>query len=280
MTPRRRTDLARWPEHPVPTTFSVAEVVPEPGAPHRVMLLLGGSESSFLDLEDPAYLEFEYMQHVRAVVDVALPRDRADRPGRFVHLGGAACALPRALLADRPRSRHLAVELDTELARLVRAWFDLPRSPMLRIRNAEARASVEHLHPGSADVLVRDVFVDAEVPEHVRTVEFVRAADTALAPDGVYVLNLTDSPGLRRVREELAALGQVFPEALAVADPAVWKGRRYGNVVLVASHHRLDAAAIDRGLRRLPFPAGVVTGGELARMRATTPPPYDPPAIA
>lgn len=254
--------------------------MPEPGAPHRVMLLLGGSESSFLDLQDPAYLEFEYMQHVRAVVDVALPRDRTDRPGRFVHLGGAACALPRALLADRPLSRHLVVELDTELARLVRAWFDLPRSPMLRIRNAEARTSVEHLHPGSADVLVRDVFVDAEVPEHVRTVEFVRAVDTALAPDGVYVLNLTDSPGLRRVREELAALGQVFPEALAVADPAVWKGRRYGNVVLVASHHRLDAAAIDRGLRRLPFPAGVVTGGELGRMRATTPPPYDPPAIA
>ncbi|MGC5626828.1 spermidine synthase [Georgenia sp. Z1344] len=289
MTPRRRSDLDRWPEHPVPTSFSVAEVVPEPGAPHRVMLLLGGSESSFLDLEDPAYLEFEYMQHVRAVVDAALgppgttpPDDatRDPRTARFVHLGGAACALPRALLADRPHSRHLVVELDTELARLVRAWFDLPRAPALRIRNAEARESVEHLHPGSVDVLVRDVFVDAEVPEHVRTVQFVRAAAEALAPGGIYVLNLTDSPGLRRVREEAAALTSVFGEVLGVVDPAVWKGRRYGNVVLVASHHRLDAAAVDRGLRRLPFPAIVVGGAELAHMGAGTAAPLDPPAIA
>ena len=264
----------------MPTTFSVAEVVPEPGAPHRVMLLLGGSESSFLDLEDPAHLEFEYMQHVRAVVDVALPRGDETRPGRFVHLGGAACALPRALLADRPRSRHLAVELDTVLADLVRRWFDLPRSPSLRIRNAEARSSVEHLYPGSADVLVRDVFVDAEVPEHLRTEQFVQSADAALAPRGVYVLNLTDSPGLRRVREELAALAAVFDHLLAVVDPAVWKGRRYGNVVLVAAHHPLDAAAVDRGLRRLPFPAVVVGPGELARLGRTATAPQDPPAIS
>lgn len=270
----------RWPEHPVPTSLTVAEVVPEPGSSSRVMLLLGGSESSFLDLEDPAHLEFEYMQHVRAIVDVVLPRDDDARPGRFVHLGGAACALPRALIADRPRSRHLAVELDAELARLVRAWFDLPRSPALRIRNAEARGAVEHLYPGSADVLVRDVFVDAEVPEHLRTVGFTETVERALAPGGVYVLNLTDSPGLRRVREELSALTAVFPEVVAVVDPAVWKGRRYGNVVLAASRGPIDRDAVDRGLRSLPFPAVVVGKKELARMHATTPPPQDPPAIA
>lgn len=240
------------------------------------MLLVGGSESSFLDLEDPAHLEFEYMQHVRAVVDVVLPRDDDARPGRFVHLGGAACALPRALLADRPSSRHLAVELDAELARLVRAWFDLPRSPALRIRNAEARSAVEHLHPGSVDVLVRDAFVDAEVPDHLRTVEFAEAADRTLAPGGAYVLNLTDSPGLRRVREELASLAAVFEELLVVVDPAIWKGRRYGNVVVCATHHRVDASAVDRGLRGLPFPAVVVTGPELERLHATTSAPRDP----
>src|SRR5699024_10677878 len=117
-----------------------------------------------------------------------LPRDDAASRGRFVHLGAAACALPRALIADRPGSRHLAVELDGELARLVRAWFDLPRSPALRIRHGEARDAVEHLRPGSADVLVRDVFVDAEVPEHLRTVEFAAAVDRALGPDGAYLL--------------------------------------------------------------------------------------------
>lgn len=244
------------------------------------MVLLGGSESSFLDLNDPAYLEFEYMQHVRAVLDAVLPRDGGPSSLRFVHLGAAACALPRALLADRPGSRHLAVELDAELSRLVRAWFDLPRSPALRIRNAEARASIEGLYPGSADAVVRDVFVDAEVPEHLRTEQFARAVSAALTPGGVYVLNLTDSPGLRRTREELATLAEVFDEVVAVVDPAIWRGRRYGNVVLAAADRAIDAVSIDRGLRRLPFPAIVVAGKELTRTHGTTRPPQDPPAPA
>lgn len=280
MTARRAGAFRSWPEGPVPTSFSVAEVVSEPGAPHRVMLLLGGSESSFLDLSDPGHLEFEYMQHIRAVLDSSFPREDPGAALRFVHLGAAACALPRALLADRPTSRHLAVELDTELSRLVRAWFDLPRSPSLRIRNAEARATVEGLYPGSVDAVVRDVFVDAEVPDHLRTVQFVREVAAALAPGGLYLVNLTDSPGLHRTREELAAVATVFPEVVAVVDPAIWRGRRYGNVVLAAAHRPFDTAAIDRGLRRLPFPALVVGRRELARLHATTRPREDPPASA
>ncbi|SJM62867.1 Spermidine synthase [Actinomycetales bacterium JB111] len=260
----------------MPTTFSVAEVQPERGAPHRVMLLLGGSESSFLDLDDPAYLEFEYMQHMRAVIEALFP------PGgpvasRFVHLGAAACALPRALIADRPTSRHLAVELDTELSRLVRAWFDLPRSPSLRIRNDEARSVTRGLRPGSADVVVRDVFIDAEVPEHLRTREFVAEVAAVLDDAGVYLVNLTDSPGLARTRQEVAALSTAFAHVVAVTDPAIWKGKRYGNVVLAASRRPVDTATIDVACRRLPFPAKVVPTAELARLAGSTRAPEDPP---
>ena len=57
-----------------------------------VLLRLDGTESSWIDLRDPAHLDFEYQQQMNAVVDVLRP---APAPLRAVHLGGAACALAR-----------------------------------------------------------------------------------------------------------------------------------------------------------------------------------------
>lgn len=56
----------------------------------RATLFLDGVESSAVDTSDPTYLEFEYMQHMSAVVRAVWgAQDRF----RALHVGGAACAL-------------------------------------------------------------------------------------------------------------------------------------------------------------------------------------------
>lgn len=265
----RRGDLPRG---PVPIRTGTVELLPDPHSSYGVTVLVNGVESSYLDLAEPAWLEFEYMQQMVAVLDAVAP----GRPLTAIHLGGAGCALPRALDARRPGSRQVAVEIDADLAALVRTWFDLPRAPRLRVRVADGRAVVEAVRPSSQDTVVRDAFAGDSVPGHLRTVQFTSAVGRALRPTGVYLANNADYPPLRSSRREAATLSQVFPHTALVTDPAIAKGRRFGNVVLLGSHAPLPLAPLARDLRVLAQPAMLIAGDDLARFRGDARPFVDP----
>jgi hypothetical protein len=50
------------------------------------------------------------------------------------------------------------------------------------------------------------------------------------------------------------------------------RGRRYGNLVIVASHAPLPVTRIERALRSLPQPVSVLVDDDLVRFRGTAPP--------
>jgi spermidine synthase len=255
----RRDEL---PVGPVRVDTGVVELVRSGSSPAGVTLVLNGMESSYLDLTDPRWLEFEYMQQMREVLDAAID---VGSPVRALHLGAAGCALPRALDALRPGSRQIAVEIDNALATLVRLWFDLPRAPALRIRVDDARRVVGDVAAASQDVVVRDAFSGGEVPGHLRTLEFARTVDRALRPGGVYLANAADHPPLLTTRREAATLAEVFPNTGLIADPGILRGRRYGNLVLVASRRPLPVAPLARALRALPQPASLLVDEDVER---------------
>lgn len=244
-------------------TTGTAEVRPDRENPRSVTLLVNGVPSSHLDLDDPTWLEFEYMQQMAVVIDQLPPG-----PLDAIHLGAGACALPRWLDAVRPGSRQLAVDLDPVLLDLVRQWFDLPRSPRLRLRAQDARAALTGLPGESADVIVRDVFAGDETPAHVCTVEFLAEVARVLRPGGVYLANCADKPPLSRARAEVATARAVLADVALVAEPGQLKGRRYGNLVVAGTRSLgagpdLDGPVLSRMLRSLPVPVRLLHGGEL-----------------
>jgi len=170
--------------------------------------MLDGAESSFLDLRDPSHLDFEYHQQMDAVL-AALRGEGG--PLRALHLGGAGCALARAWDVTHPGSQQVAVEIDEILASQVRTWFDLPRSPRLRIRVGDAAEVVAGLRPGQWDVVVRDVFNGGSVPASCRSGAFMASCLEALAPGGL-LLNVRALPALFLCTVSLDAFDeQVFP---------------------------------------------------------------------
>lgn len=243
----------------MPIATGTAELRRERDDPDGVTLLVNGVPSSHLDLVDPTSLEFEYMQYMAAVV-AGLPTGPVDA----VHLGAAGCALARAVHAARPGSRQLAVEIDPVLADLVRHWFDLPRSPALRIRAGDARAELTRLADASADVVVRDAFAGDGTPSHLVTREFVGHVARVLRPGGVYLANCADSPPFDGARGETATLAGVFDHVAVIAEAGVLRGRRYGNLVLAGSDDEdlLASPALARTLRSLPVPARIRVGEE------------------
>jgi SAM-dependent methyltransferase len=235
--------------------------------PRGVTVLVNGVASSYVHLDDPSRLDFEYMQQMAVFVEWLAP---PATPLRVIHLGAAGCAFARHIDAVRPGSRQVAVELDPTLAELVRTWFELPRSPALRIRAGDARVELSSMATASADVVVRDVFAGDRTPDHVITRQFVQEVARVLRPGGLYLANCADRPPLARARAEVATAGAVLADVALVADPGQLRGRRYGNLVIAgvtaglpSSLELLGGAGVARALRSLPAPARVLHGYEL-----------------
>src|SRR3954454_1003892 len=90
----------------------IAELVRDPDRPRAWTLLLNGVPQSHVDLDDPEYLDFEYVRRLGHVVDLVAP---ARSPLRVLHLGGGALTLARYVAATRPRSAQQVIEVDPAL---------------------------------------------------------------------------------------------------------------------------------------------------------------------
>ena len=228
------------------------------------MLLIDGVPQSHVDLDDPGYLDFEYVRRIGHVIDEAAP---AGQPLRVLHLGAGALTLARYVASTRPGSPQLAVEVDAALVDLIRLRLP-PRNPRLRVRVGDARAELERLRPGSFDVVIADVFADGRTPAHLTSAEFWAAARRAVGDTGVVAANVADGAPLAHTRAQVATARAVFPHACLIADAAVLRGRRFGNLVLVASPEPLPVDALTRRTAGDPMPGRVVYGSDLVRFTA------------
>jgi spermidine synthase len=135
----------------------------------------------------------------------------------------------------------------------------------VRVRPQGGREGVAALKTASADVIVLDAFLGARVPAELTTAEFLADVLRVLRPGGLFLANLADGPPLTYLRRVVATVTGVLPNVLLVSDPAVLKGRRYGNVVLAASVADLPLPAITRSAAAAMFPVQVLTANELER---------------
>jgi spermidine synthase len=238
----------------------LAELIPDRDRARAWTLLIDGAPQSHVDLDDPAYLSFEYQRRLGHVIDLAAP---AGRPVHAVHLGGGALTLARYVAATRPRSTQQVVERDAALVQLVRRELPLEAKARIRVRSADARDGLAKVSDGWADLVITDVFSGARTPAHLTSTEFLDEIRRVLKPGGTYAANLADGPPLAHLRGQIATAAARFPELALVADPAVLRGKRFGNAVLVASDHPLPVAELTRRAATNPHPGRVEHGRTL-----------------
>jgi spermidine synthase len=231
------------------------ELLADDDRPGGWLLTVDRIRQSYVDLEDPTYLDFEYVQAFAGVLDARPPG-----PLAVTHVGGGACTLARYVAVTRPGSPQIVLEPDAELTAVVRARLPLPRGHRIRIRPTGGRAGVAALADASADAVVLDAFHGGRVPPELTTLEFLTDVARVLRPDGLFLANVADGPPLTYGRRLAATVRAVLPDVVAVADPAVLKGRRFGNLVLAAARARLPVDAIRRSAAAAPFPRSVSPG--------------------
>jgi spermidine synthase len=226
--------------------------------PGGVMLLMDSVRQSYVDLTDPSYLEFEYIQFFASVLGTI---DAG--PLATTHIGGGGLTMARYLTVERPDSPQIVLEPDVELTRLVRERLPLPRRHRIRIRPLDGATGVAQLADASADLVILDAFADGRVPPELVALDFLTDVSRVLKSTGLFLVNVVDEPGLRYIGRVVAGLRERFDDVILVASSDVLKGRRFGNVVLAASGRELDLGRLEREIRRQPFPAGLLDATEL-----------------
>jgi MFS family permease len=223
------------------TVYYCARVDADPARAGGQVLVLDDLRHSYVDLADPAHLEFAYTQRFGDAVDAAFP---AGQPLRTVHVGGGGFTMPRWLAATRPGSRSTVLEVDPGVVELGRRELGVDGIPDLDIRVGDARTTLAALPDNSADLVVGDAFGARSVPWHLATTEFVDDVRRVLRPGGLYVLNVIDRDPLALLAAETATVAERFVTVALLIRPDQLAPGGGGNAVLVASDSAPDLAAL------------------------------------
>lgn len=252
-----------------------ARLLPDIDRPRAWLLTVDDAPQSYVDLDEPAHLEFEYQVRIAHVLDTVAPAARD-----LVHLGGGALTLPRRMAEARPGVRQQVVEYDRGLIDLVGEHLPYGgASSGITVHGADARAWLAEAPEASADAVVGDVFGGSRVPAGLTTLGCARDVARLLRPGGVFAANLADGAPFAFLRSQLATFGTAFAHLALVAEPGVLRGRRFGNAVLVASGQPFDTAGLARRTAADPFPARVVDGAELRRFTGSARPVEEAEAV-
>ncbi|MDO5504334.1 MAG: fused MFS/spermidine synthase [Actinomycetia bacterium] len=209
-----------------------------------------GHPQSYVHPDDPGLLVFEYVEQFALVLEALRPHPS---PLAVTHVGGAGMTFPRWVQHAHPGSPQVVLEPYTELTSLVRRELPLPRGHRIRVRPVTGQVGICGLRPGSADVVVVDAYDEGQLPGDLVGTWWTGELDRVVAEDGLVLVNVADRPPLRWLARYCATLATRFEHVGQLILREVAKGKSFGNVVVVASHHRLDDVGLTRAAARASF---------------------------
>ncbi len=226
------------------------------------LLLIDGLTHGYVDLDDPAHLEIDYVARIGAALELLVPRGE---PSRVLHLGGGAFSLPRFLSATRPQVSQVVVEKSGAVIKLAEQHLRLRRSDRLQVVQADAARQIDRFDDASFDLVLGDAFVGTDTPPAMATPTFALDVHRVLAPGGRYLLNVVDQPPWPFAAQQAQILQARFAHVLAFGGREVVRGKHSGNLLLLSSDAPLPEEALARKLAGGAHPAEVVPADRMAR---------------
>jgi hypothetical protein len=214
----------------------------DPDRPSGRLLRQAGTEASYNDLVEPGYLDFDYLRWMRVLLNT-------DHVHRVLHIGGAGCALARALAAADPSGRQEVWEISPAVVDFAREHLGLSRMPGLRVRTGDGTLALRRAAADGAswDAVVIDAFVGARVAPGPTSRQALADAASLAA---LTLVNVVDDRAERELSRIIDGLAAVYPWVWACAG-------RSNNTVLAAGRGALDQARVISELARDPSPAGL-----------------------
>ncbi|WP_432938168.1 fused MFS/spermidine synthase [Kribbella sp. CA-253562] len=243
----------------VETAYHCARIEPDPTRASGRTLYLDQLRHSYVDLQDPTYLEFEYIKNFGALIDSEFPAgQRLDA----LHIGGGGLTMPRWLTATRPGTNNKVYEIDPGVIALDKAELGARSGPDLDLQIRDGRLGVRSEPADSRDLIIMDAFGGVAVPWHLTTREVVADVHRVLRPDGIYAVNIIDFGPQRFLKAEIRTVAEEFENVAVISTEEALAGEEGGNFVLVASDQALP---VNELRTRLGDRADVLDGADAVR---------------
>jgi spermidine synthase len=226
------------------TTYHCAIVEEDPANQAGRTLVLDRLRNSYVDLEDPTYLEFRYIKLIADIVEV----ETAEGPLDVVSIGGGGFTMPGYIEHTRPESTNIVLEIDSKLVEIGNE--ELALTDEIDVVLEDARISLRDVEDDQADVVIGDAYSGASVPWHLTTREYMSEIERVLSPGGTYIMNVIDYDDLEFVRAQALTLREVFSEVVLFAPDSYLDGEAGGNFILVAANDDVDVAGIEERIDR------------------------------
>jgi spermidine synthase len=204
---------------------------------------------SFSDPTDPTKLEYGYERVYREVTDL---KAETHPDMRTAFIGGGGYTYPRYIEAVYPKSSIHVVEIDPAVTEVAYERLGVARDSRIVPFNEDARLFFNRFGDGTAteapyDIIFGDAFNDIAVPYHLTTAEFDGLVYKALAPDGIYVVNIIDSYQRGEfLKAYMRSLKVHFPHVYLLGLGEAWRSPAASTYVVVAAKQPLDLDALRR----------------------------------
>src|SRR3954463_9678519 len=100
---------------PLESSVGTVELLHDRSRAGGRLLLIDGLSHGYVDLDDPAHLELDYIARIGAALETLVPRGAE---AAVLHLGGGAFSLPRFLASTRPSVTQVVVERSAAVVKL------------------------------------------------------------------------------------------------------------------------------------------------------------------
>jgi spermidine synthase len=247
------------------SAYYCAYVVADEDRPGGRALWLDTLRHSYVDLDDPSYLEFTYTQWFGDVIAAIAPDDR---PLNTLHLGGAGFTMPRYLRATHPGSTSEVLEVDPLLVELAQDELGLELGDDITVRIGDARQTITEVPERRHDLVIGDAFGGVAVPWHLATAGFIELVEKRVTADGVYAANVIDYGPRGFLRAEVATVAAVFEHVIVLGREGSFAEDAEegvgGNYVVVASNAPLPLERIRAANRERGRSDDLLAGSQLA----------------
>ncbi len=191
-------------------------------------LYLDGVRHSAMFLDDPGRYVFEYTRYFH------LPFLFRGDIDRVLFVGGGGFSGPKRFLREYPGVTVDVVEIDPEVVRVAREYFDVPRTDRLNVHVEDGRVFLDRTN-ATYDVVVLDAYRADRVPYHLTTAEFMDLVRGRLDAEGVLVANVIsarEGSASAFYRAQYRTMNEVFPQVYSFPTS---ESRALQNIMLVGT---------------------------------------------
>ena len=210
---------------------------------------------SAMNLKDPTALRLVYSRYTS--LGFAFRPDA--KKMLIIGLGGGS--IPKKVQKEFPDLEIDAVEIDPEVIKVAKDYFNVKENKNLRLHAMDGRLFLNRTQ-NQYDIILLDAYFTDAVPFHLTTKQFFELAQKKLAPNGIIVANLISAvtgPSGKIVRAFVRTQRQIFPQVyvFAARRPDNVSLDTIQNVIVIATRdkQRLDikeivkrASGLDKGL--------------------------------